>query len=739
MGQDQIVLAPSPTESTLSLLTPSQSLLANHTLPLAPSNTTQGHDASASKAPFVRPPKYHWFASRYSWIWISSTILLLILLHLIRTIRHKRRHKQSLDRRRRQSKSARVSERDYALEELEPKKGRVGRHMRALGAGWRNVVYLRGFPVWLYMPETVADALFTVLYTAVYLFYCLHTTTSWFPARGYVNAANQLGVMSFSQLPIILLLVSKNNPIASLTGITYQKLNYLHRASSRVCLLTSWGHAILWTPDVWEIGDTRPYLLWGIAALTGFTMLWLTSFRFIRRMAWEFFILSHIIFSLLYLIGAYFHWERLNYWVWPALLIWALDRLLRFVKVLYINKISPFIQYCRNAKKCKGVQRGLERGVRVELLEHDVMRVTIERAGWTWKAGQHAFLSAPSLSSSPHESHPFSIANIPTPTSNAASFLIRVHSGFTSRLLHALHSDIQEGLPLLIEGPYGYPHGLDSYSTVVLLAGGTGVTFTSSHFLQILQNASCARSAIKHLHLVWHIRHASNIQWIAPLLNLAAEYASKAEESGAAVDWLVDIYVTKSPSANEPWPPNAVAEPERGRGLELGVGLADTLLERIEPDPASRPPTPLSSISQSRSHSASHSRTHSPAPSYHPADGQLTPKASNVHIPLLADTQDAYDEERMEDRNREREREEEAGWGLTMKAWSYIRWNKGRADLREIIEEDAREAEGAMNVSVCGPVQLLQASKKAVREVSTMKRTREGLTSIDFFEETLGA
>lgn len=66
---------------------------------------------------------------------------------------------------------------------------------------------------------------------------------------------------SFSQLPIILLLVSKNNPISSLTGITYQKLNYIHRASSRVCLLSSWGHALLWTPRVWEKKDFRPYLL----------------------------------------------------------------------------------------------------------------------------------------------------------------------------------------------------------------------------------------------------------------------------------------------------------------------------------------------------------------------------------------------------------------------------------------------------------------------------------------------
>lgn len=47
---------------------------------------------------------------------------------------------------------------------------------------------------------------------------------------------------AFAQVPLIVGLASRNNTLSFLTGISYQKLNYLHRASARVCLLHAWVH-----------------------------------------------------------------------------------------------------------------------------------------------------------------------------------------------------------------------------------------------------------------------------------------------------------------------------------------------------------------------------------------------------------------------------------------------------------------------------------------------------------------
>nr|KIR86161.1 ferric reductase transmembrane component 4 [Cryptococcus tetragattii IND107] len=661
---------PNPTNNTsFPKPTTSTPFPINSTLPINSTFPTSGHgnDIAGKDVHLNKPPKYHYYASRYSWGWISAAIIFLIMVNIIRLIKRRWRKREGLNRQVVGYKAVSGHEDDDEAETNEEpvESNWMTRQMRAVGAGWRNTMYLRSFPMWLYMPETVADAVWTILYVAVYLFFCLHRTETWFPMKNN-NVANQLGVMSFSQLPIILLLVSKNNPISSLTGITYQKLNYIHRASSRVCLLSSWGHALLWTPRVWENKDFRPYLLCGIAALMGFTVLWLTSFRIIRRLAYEFFIVSHILFSIMYLVGAWFHWRWLGYWVWPAMAIWAFDRFLRFGKVIYINNFL-------NPRKFNMLGES-----RIELLDHDVMRVTLRRENWSWKAGQHAFISAPSVSASPHESHPFSIANIPTENSNEAIFLIRIHSGFTKRLRAALESDVSTKIPLYLEGPYGYPHSLDSYSTVLLIAGGTGVTFTSGHFLQILANSLKGKSVVKKLHLVWHIRHAEDIEWIAPLLNTATE-------GTGTVDFCVDIYVTKSHSSDEPLPLDGISD--------RLASIAPHIFPRQWDEARYNPATP--SV-ESRDEEV------------------LLPMPQRMHV-------------------------QEAGrYGLTSEAAEIVKWKRGRADLRTIVEEDARAADGPMNVSVCGPVQLLQSAKKAVREVSTTEATREGLTSIDFFEETLG-
>ncbi|WVQ96762.1 hypothetical protein IAU59_003869 [Kwoniella sp. CBS 9459] len=681
-------------------------------------NEGHGHGHGPLDEEFERQRQYakriKFGAMGKAWIGILAVFLLLVLLHQYRQIKHSRRRRRAIraledsqaykpvssapyedirdndegeddDGAQGAGESGRLVESQPGLS-VQSQRGRVRRFMTGVGAAYRNTVYLRSFPWWLYGPETVMDALFTIVYTVVYGYLCIGRTEVWFPTK-YNNVANQLGVMSFSQLPIILLLVSKNNPISNLTGITYQKLNYLHRASSRVCLFTSWLHALLWTPRVWRAGDTRPYLLFGIAALTGFTMLWATSFRIVRRVAYEFFLVSHILFSLLYLIGAFFHWWRMWYWVAPAMAFWGVDRFIRFGKVIYQNNLHKHNRW-KNVGESK-----------IELLGHDVMRVTIRRENFHWKAGQHGFISAPSISASPHESHPFSIANVPTEHSNEAAFLIRVHSGFTKRMRKALSSDLCTSIPLYLEGPYGYAHNLDSYSTVLLVSGGTGVTFVLGHFLQILASVRAGNSAVKKLHLLWHIRHAEDIEWIAPLLNQGLL------DPPESVNIVIDVFVTKSHASDEPWPPemdlnhlnlSGTLHHEIPRLLHLrneNNNNNNGVNDRGSWDEGCRTCMPNTPMTESRD--------------------------ENLFLPKRATILGRY--------------------GLMSDAAEKIRWRRGRADLKKIVEEDASTCAGCMNVSVCGPTQLLHATKKAVRQASNYDSSMRGLTSIDFFEETLGA
>lgn len=63
------------------------------------------------------------------------------------------------------------------------------------------------------------------------------------------------GIMAYAQTPLVFLLAVKNNPLQPLMGVTYQKLNYLHRASARACILASWVHTVLWVKPLWVNGS----------------------------------------------------------------------------------------------------------------------------------------------------------------------------------------------------------------------------------------------------------------------------------------------------------------------------------------------------------------------------------------------------------------------------------------------------------------------------------------------------
>lgn len=185
----------------------------------------------------------------------------------------------------------------------------------------------------------------------------------------------------------------------------------------------------------------------------------------------------------------------------------------------------------------------------------------------------------------PHESHPFSISNIPPSPHYSASaskeaveaiFLIRAHSGFTSHLLSSISSASPTTyIPLEIEGPYGHDHPLEHYSTVVLVAGGTGVTFCLSYFMRLLQpfatvaapaegQAEAGEGEDRHagaevrllggagqaqptcltrLKMIWHVRKVEDVEWIAPMLNTALDSLGG---DALEVDVSVDVYVTRA-------------------------------------------------------------------------------------------------------------------------------------------------------------------------------------------------
>ncbi|CAE6425501.1 unnamed protein product, partial [Rhizoctonia solani] len=346
--------------------------------------------------------------------------------------------------------------------------------------------------------------------------------------------ANRAAHLATSQTPLIVALAGKNNIVTLLTGIGYEKLNVLHRASARSTLILIWVHAF----GRWRLGlhgyasldevDVR----FGVVSMAAFSLGVLLSVRPIRNMAYEAFLISHIILVAMYLIFGLFHVPEVKYRFWPALAIWALDRLLRVLRTIILNKLWIYIFPIGKRFDDATLER----------VSSDTVRLTVRRS-FKWRSGQHAYILAPSIASLPFEAHPFTIASVYSEDnhkegrSQEVVFIIRGRDGFTRRLLEA--SETRESVPIVIDGPYGAPPRLSHYSTSILIAGGSGVSYTLPLLLDLVRQVKSDNGVAQRVLFVWVVRSPSHIDWIDKLLQQAVQ------DCPPTMQLSVKIYVTQ--------------------------------------------------------------------------------------------------------------------------------------------------------------------------------------------------
>lgn len=113
--------------------------------------------------------------------------------------------------------------------------------------------------------------------------------------------------------------------------------------------------------------------------------------------------------------------------------------------------------------------------------------------------------------------HPFTVASIPTPgphphTSKEMHLLIRQASGLTAKLVKALSKRESDTVPVLIDGPYGGVEGdLTLYEHVILIAGGTGITFVKPVLEWLLLQMQYTTTRTSTIEVVWSVRSAGEL------------------------------------------------------------------------------------------------------------------------------------------------------------------------------------------------------------------------------------
>lgn len=556
-----------------------------------------------------------------------------------------------------------------------------GSSLGAAHAGWSNLAYVRTWPLWIYGSTSAAEWFWTAAYTGICLGVGFWGCIS--PVTGKLDYANPIGVVAFAQMPLIVGLASRNNVISYMTGISYEKLNYLHRASGRVCVLTTWLHTLGWFhKGLGKHGPGTVIFLSGMLGSVAVLVLWLTSFQLVRKTFYELFLFFHITMGIMFIVASYYHWPRMAEWTWIALLLWGIDRFVAFARLFFHNKTWLMWSSARHAEHS---------GSTVELIDDDVVRVTVNRPLFKWSPGQHAFLTMPGVALLRYEQHPFTIVNIPDETGDVV-FIFRALQGFTRRLVNRLDATVTTDINCYIEGPYGgegFGHGLghgplQQHDAVILVAGGTGISASCSQFLNTIRCSREGTTAVASCRLVWNVRSARALAWIAPLLN--AEFAKGA----GSTRFHIDVYVTRSAVADDP-----TAEGQKDRAQF--ASLAD------EDSPEGSPAGSTENVHETNE------KTSPPS------------SAGSAHGP---------------------DEKYAAAAGLAPAVAAIVQFHQGRSPLERIVRDDTLAATGegdGVGVAVCGPTSLAMAARDAVVAVNRPAAIASGhQQEIHFHSEVFG-
>jgi hypothetical protein len=326
--------------------------------------------------------------------------------------------------------------------------------------------------------------------------------------------------------------------------------------------------------------EWRPEYVWIYCELlqkTTVCTLWLTivqgfvavvaiaiiSNSMFRHAFYETFKILHMALVALVIIAVWFHLKLANVpqitILYGVVGLWATEHILRGLRVLY-----------RNMGGTKAV---------VEALPGNACRVTIDMPRpWIFKPGQHAYLYIPSLGL--WTSHPFSVAwsqetenldpdekiamnrqDILAMQKTSMSFIVRARTGFTNSLYQRALSSSEGRFTAncFVEGPYGGMNMMHSYGTVMLIAGGVGITHQVPHVRDLVAGYANGTVAVRRLVLVWIIRSPEHLEWIRPWMTSILAMEKRRDVLR------IMLFVTRPRSTKEIHSPSATVQMFPGR------------------------------------------------------------------------------------------------------------------------------------------------------------------------------
>lgn len=337
----------------------------------------------------------------------------------------------------------------------------------------------------------------------------------------YVNIANRCGWMLSANFALVIFLALKNTPLAFLSAYSYERLNGLHQIAGYTCFVYLVLHASMYTRyfltnDMIEVLQEASVIA-GIVA--GFAFLGVAfSAVVIRRFWYEAFYLIHIACFIVAIICAAYHQPGLEdgviviFGVIAAM--WTADRALRAARLLY---------------------QSVNNEATLEPLPNGGTRITLAKRPFGVVPGKHCFVWIPKIRML--ESHPFTVV-----ASEPMEFVVSAYDGFTGDLHRYALANPGAKLKASVDGPYGtFPDPM-GYDKVILIAGGSGASFTFGLAVNMLERMG--PESTTNITFIWAVKKHDHFDWYSDHLDTLRTHDHSPRVS-------VSLYTTNAPNTAE--------------------------------------------------------------------------------------------------------------------------------------------------------------------------------------------
>ena len=282
--------------------------------------------------------------------------------------------------------------------------------------------HVRPLPYLLGNVPTAGQSLYIIMFVVLNIIFTAVNIESRQPSAWYPTVWREImayvlfrtGVYAYIMAPLLFLFAGRNNILLWLTNWSHSTFLVLHRWIARIFTLQAIIHSVLavhvYRADgMYDMQLSMPYWIWGCVATVVAVVLTFGSGLFVRKFAYEVFLIMHIVLSVILVVGCWYHAYDLykflggyQVWLYAVFGVWVFDRVARIARIIVAGP--------RHAK--------------VTEVGEEFLRIDVPGVRWGADPGKHVYVYFPTLHKfRPWENHPFSVlpTAMLTPTVSHAS------------------------------------------------------------------------------------------------------------------------------------------------------------------------------------------------------------------------------------------------------------------------------------------------------------------------------